>query len=76
MSSCILANSIASRSSEVIFPLCSALVRLHLECCLSLELPNVRAVTESTDISWNIENPILNIKVLGVFYQEGSQILE
>lgn len=75
---CILGcinNSVASRSSEVIFPLCSALLRLYLECCLSSGLPSVRrTVTEPTDTSWNLENSILNIKSL-FFTKEGGQIL-
>lgn len=58
----------ASRSSKVIFPLCSALMKLHLECCFSSGLPSSRrTVTEPTDTSWNLENPILNIKGMGIW---------
>jgi len=83
-------RSMASRVREVILPLYSALMRLHLESCIQLWSPQHRKNMElfeqvqstGTKIIIWLEHPSLKLRegrfslgIRGIFYSEGGETL-
>ena len=74
-------KSIASRSREVILPLYSALVRLHLECLVQFGAPQDKKYIEQVQYRATKMMKVLKhlshderLRKLGLFYVERRQL--
>ncbi|KAK4826483.1 hypothetical protein QYF61_009479 [Mycteria americana] len=64
-------RSVASRSREVVLPLCSALVRAHLQCCVQLWSPQHKKDMELLERHLSYEE---RLRELGLFSLEKRRL--